>query len=69
MVAVIHWLWFIFSSSISAGTGISNPNGKLKRFGSISSAEEDSGFKAGPAVEPWKGGNGGSVNFLVDNGA
>lgn len=68
MVVAIHFLWFMFGSSIFTGTAPSNPDEELEIFVGITSAEDCLALKTRPAVGPRNGGNSNSLNMLVASG-
>lgn len=69
VVAVIHYLWLIFGSSVSAGTAPSNPDGELENVDDITSAGNGSTFKVRLVARPLFPLFSDSVNALIDSGA
>lgn len=69
VVAMIRYLWLVFGSSVFAVTAPSSSNGQLDKFGDITSVEDGSAPKVGPAAGPWNGGNNGSANVQVNSSA
>lgn len=68
MVAMIHYMWLMFGSSVFAAKALSNPDRQLKKNSGITSAWNGLAIKTGPTAGPWNGGTSGSANRLVDNG-
>lgn len=69
LVAMIRYLWRMFSNLNAAGTAPLNSKRQLKKFGGNTSADYNLALKAGPATEPRYSGSSGFVNGLVDSGA
>ena len=68
-MGIVNYLWITFGSSIYARLASTNTKGQPEPFGGITSAEDGSALKAGPAAVPWNSGSNGLVNVLVDSGA
>ena len=69
MVSVIHYLWLLFGSSVSAREASTTSNDQTEFFGGITNAEDGSALKVGPVAGVWNGHSNDTVNVLVDSGA
>ena len=69
MVAVIHYLWLLFGSLVSARESLTTSNDQTELFGGITNAEDGSTLKVGPVVGAWNRHSNDAVNVVVDSGA
>ena len=69
MVAVFHYMWLLFGSSVSAREASTTSNDQTEFLGGITNAEDGSALKVGPVVGVWNGLSNDVMNVLVDSGA